>query len=166
MPCSTCLKPISPWHFKNPGFRHPIRYRRPLIHIPNKLGNIPGKKGIGNWGIPAWEGNMNRIPPLGLSLFESEVDLLSSPLLFPVCLLESPPLPPFNLEDEVGGSVIEVVTRGRPFLPRCELSNLSLSPSTKPLTLSSSATFKRPEKKCNLSLLFGSLRDFSANSFY
>ena len=96
---------------------------------------------------------MNRIPPLGLSLFESEVDLLSSPLLlFPVCLLESPPLPPFNLEDEVGGSVIEVVTRGRPFLPRCELSNLSLSPSTKPLTLSSSATFKRPEKNkilCN-----------------
>ena len=90
---------------------------------------------------------MNRIPPLGLSLLESEVDLLSSPLLFPVCLLESPPLPPFNLEDEVGGSVIEVVTRGRPFLPRCELSNLSLSPSTKPLTLSSSATFKRPEKK-------------------
>ena len=90
---------------------------------------------------------MNRIPPLGLSLFESEVDLLSSPLLlFPVCLLESPPLPPFNLEDEVGGSVIEVVTRGRPFLPRCELSNLSLSPSTKPLTLSNSATFKRPEK--------------------
>ena len=89
---------------------------------------------------------MNRIPPLGLSLFESEVDLLSSPLLFPVCLLESPPLPPFNLEDEVGGSVIEVVTRGRPFLPRCELSNLSLSPSTKPLTLSSSATFKRPER--------------------
>ena len=85
---------------------------------------------------------MNRIPPLGLS-FESEVDLLSSPL-FPG--LESP-LPPFSLEDEVGGSVIEVVTRGRPFLPRCELSNLSLSPSTKPLTLSSSATFKRPEKK-------------------
>ena len=79
--------------------------------LPNKLGNIPGKpKGMGNWGIPGMNRGMPGGTPLGLSL-ESDVGRRSSDLS-----LRSFPFP-FSFEDEVGGSDIEVETKGRPFLP-------------------------------------------------
>ena len=104
---------------------------------------------MGMGGMPAAMKGLMLGLSLELSLSLSEIDeeprRSSPPGRYPGSV------PPLTLEEEVGGSdPIEVETRGRPFL-KFELSNLSPSPSTRPLTRRSSATFNKPgnsEKIC------------------